>query len=124
MRVRCPPTSKVASKVVVPALILASGTASVSLAQDDDAGQLDTVTVTGSNDRPVVSQVEETAVEDGPAISGSFVGDDSDSDDDPASLRRVLDDAWEPEATFETNGALFESTIPETPARSRRSTTS
>ena len=44
MRVRCPP----ASKVVVPALILASGTASVSLAQDDDGGRLDTITVTAT----------------------------------------------------------------------------
>ena len=49
-----------------------------------------TVTVAGVNDAPVVADVAASAVEDGPAVTGSFVGDDVDSDDDGASLTYAI----------------------------------
>ncbi|CAN0584942.1 unnamed protein product, partial [Laminaria digitata] len=45
-----------------------------------------TVTVTGTNDTPVVEAVSAAADEDGAAVIGSFVGSDADSDDDGATL--------------------------------------
>jgi hemoglobin/transferrin/lactoferrin receptor protein len=50
MRVRCLPKLKPESKAVVPALIFAAGVSwsTVSLGQDEDAGQLDIVTVTAT----------------------------------------------------------------------------
>ncbi len=46
-----------------------------------------TITITGINDAPTVTNVSvTTAVEDGAAVGGSFSGDDVDSDDDGASL--------------------------------------
>lgn len=45
-----------------------------------------TVTITGVNDAPTVENVAIAAVEDGAAVSGAFVGDDVDSDDDAGSL--------------------------------------
>lgn len=44
------------------------------------------VVITGTNDIPVVQSVSIAAVEDGPTVSGSFIGDDIDSDDDAGSL--------------------------------------
>ncbi len=49
-----------------------------------------TVTVSGVNDAPVVADVAASAVEDGPAVTGSFVGDDVDSDDDGGSLTYAI----------------------------------
>ena len=46
-----------------------------------------TITITGTNDAPVVNNVAvTTVVEDGPAVAGSFSGDDVDSDDSAATL--------------------------------------
>ena len=46
-----------------------------------------TITITGTNDAPTVSDVSvTTVVEDGPAVGGSFSGDDVDSDDSGATL--------------------------------------
>ncbi|MCB1665062.1 MAG: tandem-95 repeat protein [Pseudomonadales bacterium] len=44
------------------------------------------VTVTGVNDAPTVGDVALAATEDGGSVSGAFVGDDVDSDDDGASI--------------------------------------
>lgn len=44
------------------------------------------MTLAGTNDRPIVQNVSVAAIEDGTAVSGSFAGDDIDSDDDPGSL--------------------------------------
>ncbi len=49
-----------------------------------------TVTVTGVNDAPVVEDVTASAVEDGAAVTGTFAGDDGDSDDDGTTLTYVL----------------------------------
>ena len=49
-----------------------------------------TVTVSGVNDAPVVADVAASAIEDGPAVTGSFIGDDVDSDDDGASLTYTI----------------------------------
>ena len=49
-----------------------------------------TVTVSGVNDAPVVADVAASAIEDGPAVTGSFVGDDVDSDDDGGSLTYTI----------------------------------
>src|SRR5687768_11176354 len=50
MRVRCPQVLKHEPKVVVPTLILAAGVtwSGVSLGQDEDTDQLDTVTVSAT----------------------------------------------------------------------------
>ncbi len=45
-----------------------------------------TVTVAGVNDAPVVEDVTASAVEDGAAVTASFLGDDVDSDDDGTTL--------------------------------------
>ncbi len=45
-----------------------------------------TITVTGVNDRPTVTNVAVQAQEDGAAVTGAFVGDDVDNDDTPSSL--------------------------------------
>jgi VCBS repeat-containing protein len=47
-------------------------------------------TVTGTNDTPIVQNVSIAAVEDGPAVTGSFNGDDVDSDDDGSTLQYTL----------------------------------
>ncbi|MGQ0560112.1 MAG: VCBS domain-containing protein [Sphingosinicella sp.] len=56
----------------------------------DDKGataiQMVTVTVNGGNDRPTVSAVTGSAVEDGPPVLISLAGDDIDADDNQASL--------------------------------------
>jgi VCBS repeat-containing protein len=49
-----------------------------------------TVTVSGVNDAPVVADVAASAIEDGPAVTGSFIGDDVDSDDDGGSLTYAI----------------------------------
>ena len=49
-----------------------------------------TVTVSGVNDAPVVADVAASAIEDGPAVTGSFIGDDVDSDDDGGSLTYTI----------------------------------
>lgn len=49
-----------------------------------------TVTVTGVNDDPTVNAVTLAAMEDGAAVTGSFDGDDIDSDDDGASLEYAI----------------------------------
>lgn len=53
-----------------------------------------TVTITGSNDQPMVSDVIVGAgagvIEDGAAYRGQFVGDDVDSDDNPGSLTYLI----------------------------------
>ncbi len=50
-----------------------------------------TVTVTGVNDKPVAQTVTGVnAVEDGPAVMGSFDADDVDSDNTPANLSYVI----------------------------------
>jgi len=49
-----------------------------------------TVTVTGTNDAPVVQDVSASVDEDGPAVVDTFDGDDADSDDDPSSLNYLL----------------------------------
>jgi len=50
MRVRCPKSSAKSSEVIVPALIIATGISwsGATLAQDEDAGELDTVSVTAT----------------------------------------------------------------------------
>ena len=48
------------------------------------------VTVTGTNDAPVVSDVSAAADEDGAAVTGSYDGDDVDSDDDGTTLTYAL----------------------------------
>ncbi len=45
-----------------------------------------TITITGTNDGPVVQAVAAAAAEDGAAVLGYFNGDDIDSDDDAGSL--------------------------------------
>ena len=45
-----------------------------------------TITVTGVNDAPVVQDVSASAVEDGPQVTGLFLGDDVDADDDGVAL--------------------------------------
>ena len=45
-----------------------------------------TITVTGLNDAPVAASVAAAAVEDGPAVIGTFLADDVDGDDDPGNL--------------------------------------
>ena len=45
-----------------------------------------TITVTGVNDGPVVQPVSDTVTEDGPPVTGTFAGDDVDSDDGPTTL--------------------------------------
>ncbi|MCA9122377.1 MAG: tandem-95 repeat protein [Planctomycetales bacterium] len=45
-----------------------------------------TVVVTGVNDAPTVQPVSVVAIEDGPAISGTFLGDDVDTDDSQSTL--------------------------------------
>ena len=49
-----------------------------------------TITVTGVNDAPVVTDVAVAAVEDGPGVSGTFLGDDADADDDGSTLTYSL----------------------------------
>mgnify|MGYP003111210448 CR=1 FL=1 len=46
-----------------------------------------TITVTGKNDVPTVEAVSVAAVEDGNAVTGAFVGDDVDSDDNVSTLQ-------------------------------------
>ena len=50
------------------------------------ADKVVTLTIAGTNDVPVVQGVSIAAVEDGPAVTGAFIGDDIDGDDTPASL--------------------------------------
>src|SRR6185295_7992510 len=52
-----------------------------------------TVTVTGTNDGPLVQAVVAAADEDGAAVLGYFDGDDVDSDDDAASLSYAITSA-------------------------------
>ncbi len=49
-----------------------------------------TLTVTGVNDAPVVTDVTAAAAEDGPAVTGFFLGDDADGDDDGATLTYTI----------------------------------
>lgn len=49
-----------------------------------------TVTVTGINDAPIVQDLALTAEEGGLPVDGTFDGDDTDSDDDPASLTYAI----------------------------------
>ncbi|MCA9220652.1 MAG: tandem-95 repeat protein [Planctomycetales bacterium] len=49
-----------------------------------------TVTVTGANDNPTAANAIVAAVEDGPAITAAFPGNDVDSDDDGASLSYLI----------------------------------
>ena len=44
------------------------------------------ITIAGVNDAPSAEPVEIAAFEDGPAVTGNFLGDDVDSDDDPGTL--------------------------------------
>lgn len=46
-----------------------------------------TITVTGKNDAPTVEAVSVAAVEDGNTVTGAFVGDDVDSDDNVSTLQ-------------------------------------
>lgn len=48
------------------------------------------VTLTGVNDTPVVQSVTLLATEDGGVVSGQFVGDDVDSDDDGSTLQYAI----------------------------------
>ena len=45
-----------------------------------------TITLTGVNDAPIVSDTSIAAVEDGVTVNGSFVGDDVDHDDDGSTI--------------------------------------
>ncbi|MEZ5527133.1 MAG: Ig-like domain-containing protein [Gammaproteobacteria bacterium] len=63
------------------AIRLASGTLSWARA---------TVVLTGVNDTPVVENVSVLAEEDGGSVSGAFVGDDVDSDDDGSTLTYTI----------------------------------
>ncbi len=49
-----------------------------------------TVVVTGVNDAPTAQPVSIQAVENGPSVSGAFLGDDVDTDDSPSSLIYTL----------------------------------
>ena len=49
-----------------------------------------TITLTGVNDRPTVSDISIAAVEDGSTVDGSFAGDDVDNDDDSSSLTYTI----------------------------------
>lgn len=44
------------------------------------------ITVDGVNDKPVVQNLSVSAVEDGGPVSGTFIGDDIDSDDSPSTI--------------------------------------
>ena len=56
----------------------------------DSEGAVDngtvTITINGTNDVPVSQDVTASATEDGATVSGSFVADDVDTDDTPATL--------------------------------------
>lgn len=51
------------------------------------------ITLTGVNDAAVVQDVAVAATEDGVAVTGAFIGDDVDSDDDGASLVYTINGA-------------------------------
>jgi VCBS repeat-containing protein len=52
-----------------------------------------TITITGANDAPTVSDIAIDAVEDGAAVTGNFAGADVDSDDDVNSLTYAITSA-------------------------------
>ncbi len=52
-----------------------------------------TITITGANDAPVVSDISAAASEDGAAVSAAFVGDDIDSDDNGTTLNYQITSA-------------------------------
>ena len=63
---------------------------------DGNGGTIDRtidVTITGTNDAPVVSVVAVAAVEGGIAVSAAFAGSDADSDDSAATLRYAITSA-------------------------------
>jgi VCBS repeat-containing protein len=66
-----------------------------------------TIRVTGMNDTPFVIDREISAVEDGPSVGGSFVGDDIDSDDNTNTLiYTVVQQPSEGEVTNLNNGTF------------------
>jgi len=69
-------------------------TQSYTVTVDDGNGgtvdQVVTVTITGTNDAPVVQDVTGTAMEDGAPVTVAFSADDADSDDDASSLTYTL----------------------------------
>ena len=66
-----------------------------------------TVTVTGTNDAPTVSDLSMSAVEDGPTVTRWFAGDDIDSEDEPALLTySILSDPLEGSVRNNGNGTF------------------
>ena len=77
----------------------------------DEHGATDTetvtVTVTGTNDAPTAGGATANATEDGTAVSGSFVGDDVDTDDDGSTLTYTVTSAPSEGAVVNNNDGTF-----------------
>ncbi|GLS00405.1 hypothetical protein GCM10007859_04110 [Brevundimonas denitrificans] len=65
-------------------------TVTVSDGQGGSVSQPVTITITGTNDAPVVQNVAAAATEDGAPVTAAFSADDVDGDDDAGSLTYVV----------------------------------
>ena len=66
-----------------------------------------TVTITGTNDGPVVQDVSAAADEDGISVTGSFDGDDVDSDDDGTTLTYAITSSLTEGSVINNNDGTF-----------------
>ena len=66
-----------------------------------------TVTITGTNDGPVVQDVTEAADEDGVPVTGSFDGNDVDSDDDGTTLTYAITSSLTEGSVINNNDGTF-----------------